>query len=337
MRFGIFYLPILRSGTSATGIYESIITEACLADKWGWDNIWIAEHHFDRYGGVIPSPIQLGTAIAMKTKQIRIGSAVSILPFHNAFQLAEGFSMLDTLSDGRAEIGVGRGFMPHEFETFLINEDDRQTKFEEGLEVLQLAWSGERFTYNGEHHKLRNVQLLPNPIQKQPPIWVAASLNPLSFKLAGHYGFNLMINPYTRTEEEIKRGIYWYQQALEQNGHNPEKSRILAHFHLYVALTEEKAYEEPREALLFYMNEVDRAYLKGKGNDREEIAPHFYDDIYPNKVMFGTPEIVEERIKAFQKLGITDFCFMTQFGNLPYHHTITSLRLFTERVIPKFR
>ncbi|SDY10938.1 LLM class flavin-dependent oxidoreductase [Thermoactinomyces sp. DSM 45892] len=337
MRFGIFCLPLLRPGISALEIYENIITEACLVDEWGWDNIWMSEHHFDSYGGVIPSPIQLGTAIAMKTKRIRIGTAITILPFHLAFQLAEGFSMLDVLSDGRVEIGVGRGFLPHELESFSISEHDRQTKFEEGLEVLRLAWNGERFSYDGEHNKLKNVQLLPTPIQKQPPIWVAASLNPASFQLAGQNGFHLMINPYTRTEEEIRRGISWYQQALEKSGYDPRNARILAHFHLYVAPSEEQAYEEPREALLSYMSEVDRAYLKGGGIHNSEIAPHSYDEIYPSKVMFGTPEIIEERIRTYQSLGITDFCFMTQFGDLSFHRTIASLRLFTEKVIPKFR
>ncbi|MDA2639146.1 LLM class flavin-dependent oxidoreductase [Bacillus cereus] len=337
MRFGIFCLPLLRPDSSASEIYEDIITEACLADEWGWDNIWMAEHHFDSYGGVIPSPVQLGTAIAMKTKQIRIGTAITILPFHHAFRLAEGFSMLDVLSDGRAEIGVGRGFMPHEVEGFSISEDDRQTKFEEGLEVLRLAWSGESFSYDGEHHKLRNVQLLPAPIQTKPPIWVAASLNPVSFQLAGQNGFHLMINPYTRTEEEVGRGISWYKQELKRSGYDPENARILAHFHLYVAPSEEQAYEEPREALLSYMNEVDRAYLKGDGISNRKIAPHSYDEIYPSKVMFGTPEIIEERIRMYQNLGITDLCFMTQFGNLSSHRRMASLRLFTEKIIPKFR
>ena len=138
------------------------------------------------------------------------------------------------------------------------------------------------------------VTLYPRPLQEpHPPIWMAAALSQESFQTAGRLGFNLMVNPYTRTREELARGLAWYTEAYAAAGHDASRRRILVHEHLYVAPTEAQAREEPREALMWYLRQVDRAYLRSNAQPQEPLNPTTYETMYPHKVLFGTPDAVE--------------------------------------------
>lgn len=338
MKFGLFYLPVLSDGQTPAEKYASILAETRIADELGWDVAWFAEHHGDPYGGIVPSIALMGTAVAMQTRRIRIGSAVTILPLHNGLQVAEEYAMLDVLSQGRVELGIGRGFMPHEFQAFGVDFATRQGAFREGLDVLLAAWTRGQFSYAGQHYSIDNMTLYPRPLQRpHPPIWMAAALSQESFQTAGTLGLNLMINPYTRTREEVRRGLAWYKEAYEAAGHDVSKRRILVHEHLYVAPTEEQAREEPREALVWYLRQVSRAYLQSDNRPQEPLNPAAYETKYPDKVIFGTPDSVERRIREWEPLGVTDFCFMTQFGNLSPRKSLASLQLFAEDVMPRFK
>jgi natural product biosynthesis luciferase-like monooxygenase protein len=338
MGFGLFYLPASIPGWTTQQQYAAIIDEVCAAEELGFDTAWISEHHFDAYGGIIPSPAVIGAALAVRTRRIRIGAGVALLPLRDCLRLAEEFAMLDVLSGGRVEMGIGRGFMPHEFASFGVTLDARQERFDEGLDVLLRAWRQARFSYAGRHYQLADVALCPRPIQQpHPPIWLAAALNPRSFEIAGTQGFDLMINPYTRTPEEIRNGLRWYRGALDQAGHDPARRRILAHFQLYVAPTEAQARAEPREALTSYLDIQDQALRKGAAPGAPAEPPLTYDDMYPERVMFGTPERVAGQIRTWMDAGVTDFCFSTLFGTMSPERSRASLRLFAAEVMPLFR
>ena len=337
MKFGLFYLPVLSAGQTPAEKYADILDEVRVADELGWDVAWFAEHHGDAYGGIVPSIAVMGAAVAMQTRRIRVGSAVTILPLHHGLRVAEEFAMLDVLSQGRVELGIGRGFMPHEFRAFGVDYDTRQGPFREALEALLAAWTGDR-PAAGAQPAAAGVTLYPRPLQEpHPPIWMAAALSQESFQTAGRLGFNLMVNPYTRTREELARGLAWYTEAYAAAGHDASRRRILVHEHLYVAPTEAQAREEPREALMWYLRQVDRAYLRSNAQPQEPLNPTTYETMYPHKVLFGTPDAVEGQIWAWEPLGVTDFCFMTQFGNLSPQKSLSSLRLFSAEVMPRFK
>lgn len=336
-RFGVLFLPSHRTFRDTRAIYDAMLEEAQLADALGLDALWIAEHHFDDYGGSIPSSPVVAATLAAHTKRIRIGSAVSPLPLRNALYVAEEFAMLDVLSGGRIDVGIGRGFLPHEFATLGIPYDDRRSLFDEGVAVLLGAWSGAPFSFAGKHYAFDDVRVTPVPLQRpHPPLWVAASLDRGSFEIAGTLGFNLMLNPYTRTGEELARGIGWYRDALRAAGHDAGAARVLVNQHLFVAPDEHTAASVPRDALLHYLEDVAASFARGV-TDGRTIAPTSYDAMYPERVMFGTPDVIEAKIRAWLDFGATDFSFVTQFGELPVETTLASTRLFAERVLPRFR
>jgi natural product biosynthesis luciferase-like monooxygenase protein len=335
--FGLFYIPTARQGYDARTVYQSIFDEVREADRQGWHHVWIAEHHAGELGGLSPSPVVLLAALAAQTKRIRVGAAVAVLPHHNCFHLAEQYAMLDVLSGGRVDLGIGRGFSAHEFQALGVSMASRQQRFEEGIEILVQAWTSDRFSYSSDNYQLTDVEMHPRALQQpHPPIWVAASVNQESFEIAGRYGFNLMLNPYSRTREELRRGVAWYKEALASAGHDAGSKRILLNYHLYVSLDEEAAGTEPRQPLLEYFESVDRAYLKGAGEPRAPLEPRDYADLYPHRVMFGTPRSIEAQIREWTNVGVTDFSFMTQFGSLSPEHSLASLRLFSREILPRF-
>ena len=338
MGFGLFYIPSTHEDLTVGQVYETIIREVCVAEELGWDNVWFAEHHFDAFGGAVPSPALLASAVAMRTTRVRIGAAVIVLPLHHPVRVAEEYAMLDVLSGGRAELGIGRGFSRHEFRSLGISMDSREGCFEEGVSVLVNAWTRDSFSFDGEYYHLRDVELFPKPVQRpHPPIWVAASSNRSSFELAGRFGFNLMLNPYSREVDEVRRGLDWYRTALAQAGHDAGSKRIMVNYHLYVARDERTAREEPRAALLQYLSAVDQAFVKGEDSGRAAPPPPSYDAMYPGRLMFGTPDAIESKIRAWMRFGVTDFCFMSQFGNLDPDRSLASIRLFSAEVMPRFR
>jgi natural product biosynthesis luciferase-like monooxygenase protein len=339
VKFSLFYLPAALAGSPAAAeAYRLIIDEACEADSLGFDIAWLAEHHFSTYGGYIPSIPVLGAAIASRTQRIRIGAAAAILPLRDAVESAESFAMLDVVSSGRLEMGVGRGFLPHEFAARNLTLEERGGRFREGVDVLLGAWKDEPLTYHGNYYNLDEVNVFPKPVQRpHPPMWIAASISQETFELAGRRGFNLLINPYTRNPEEIARGLGWYRSARAAAGHERATARITVNQHLFVAENEEDARNIPRKPLLEYLHSVNLAFAVGTVGPVPILAPEAYESMYPDKVLFGTPDRVIDRIRAWQRQGITDICFMTQFGSLERELARASLRLFADKVMPCFR
>jgi natural product biosynthesis luciferase-like monooxygenase protein len=333
MRVGLFFLPTLHPGLSAADAYRDLIDDAQLAEALGFDAVWIAEHHFDAYGGVVPSPAVLAAALAQRTSRIRIGVAVAVVPFYQPIRLAEEFAMVDVLSQGRLEMGLGRGFMTHEMRGFGVSPDRRGDAFRHGALQLRSAWGEGRLCQGVDGGNSVIVDVTPRPMQlPHPPIWIAASTTQESFEFAGMSGFHLMINPYNRTDEEIAQGLEWYRAARESAGLGPTGHRVLAHIPLYVSTSMTCAYEEPRPHLLEYMAAAETAFARGSDSP-PKLTRRSYDDLFASRLAFGTPDRIVRALETWRERGVTDVCFMARFGRLDRQRLETSLRLFASEVL----
>src|SRR5206468_2861046 len=186
MKFAMFTLSERPEGCSAADVYHRVIEQAEAADELGFEAMWLAEHHFTDYG-ITPSPAVLGTAIAGRTRRLRIGTGVAILPFHDPRRLAEDYAMLDVLSEGRLDFGVGRGYQPAEFAGFGVSMADSRARFNEALQIIEGLWTNDVFSYHGDHFRFDDLSLYPRQVQAPPPIWMAA-VSPESFDLAAQAG-----------------------------------------------------------------------------------------------------------------------------------------------------
>ncbi len=162
MRYGLFYLPSSLPATRAEGAerFRTIVDQIAYGEEIGFDSVWLAEHHFHAFAGIFSSPTVIGAAIAERTKKMRIGTAVLLLPYHNPLRVAEDYATLDCLSNGRLEFGIGHGFVKWEALTFGIPLDDLRDRFKENLEVVLKAWSEAKVNHKGRFYEYHGVASL---------------------------------------------------------------------------------------------------------------------------------------------------------------------------------
>src|SRR5579864_3168088 len=176
MNFGLLisFRNSSKNELSYSELYRRHVDLAVEAEDLGYDTIWLTEHHFVE-DGYSPAMMPLGAAIATRTKKIRIGTFVLLMPLHHPLHVAEQAVTLDVLSNGRFDLGLGQGYRPQEFEGFNISRAERASRLREGVEIIRRVLSEDNVSYEGKHFTVRNVTLYPKPVQKPHiPIWIGA-------------------------------------------------------------------------------------------------------------------------------------------------------------------
>jgi alkanesulfonate monooxygenase SsuD/methylene tetrahydromethanopterin reductase-like flavin-dependent oxidoreductase (luciferase family) len=327
MKFGMFvigdYHP--RADKTLTRYYEQILEQASWAEELGYECFWFGEHHFDFFG-VVPSPPVLMAIAAKRTTKIRLGVAVALLPYRNPIFTAEEYAMVDILSGGRLDFGVGRG-TPPELAGLGVKEDNRDVLVE-ALEVVKMAWSRGRVSFQGKHYSIQDVSLNVAPVQKPtPPIFFAA-LSEGSYKAAGEIGYPILGIPYasSRTLEEVKEKITFYRTRLDESGHNPERFDVVQCFHAHVAATDAEARQNARAAMVPYLSA------------RLAVRPRQYDELYRDRmIVVGDPGRCAEHIAEIEQTGTNYIIFMMNFATLAQEKILSSMEIMAREVIPRFR
>src|SRR5262245_731364 len=174
--FGVFHEFPRYAGVTDAEVFTQSFAQVDAAERWGLDVIWIAELHFLPERSVASAPLLIASAIASRTRRMKIGIAVQVLPLCHPLRLAEEVATLDHISNGRLVFGVGRSGFPHTYEAYGIPYGESRERFAEVLEILQGSWSQERFSFPGQFYKVRNVTVIPRPLQQPyPELRVAAT------------------------------------------------------------------------------------------------------------------------------------------------------------------
>src|SRR4051812_5861357 len=171
MKFGILFLPtyVPELDGSEAQAYQNMLEQVDRAEALGFESVWLTEHHFQYYGGLVPSPPILAAAITQRTRRIRIGMAVTLLPFHRPVRVAEDMAMVDILSGGRLDWGVGRGFLNWEYQNLGVPVEESRDRFAEGLDIVLKAWAEDSFTFEGRFYQYRDLSVVPRPLQRPAP------------------------------------------------------------------------------------------------------------------------------------------------------------------------
>mgnify|MGYP002525280294 FL=1 len=199
MKFALFILAswLEKDTNHQSRIYDEALEQVEFAEELGFDSVWVAEHHSSRYG-IFPSLTPILSYMAARTKKIRIGTGVSVLPFHNPIRLAEEAAMLDLLSHGRLEFGVGRGSADYEYGNFKVDFDSRDDRTREVLDIILGLWTTPEFSYNGKYHQIEGLTIAPTTLQQpHPPVFLAVSRTPASIDMAVDRDLPIL----TRSEE----------------------------------------------------------------------------------------------------------------------------------------
>ncbi|MGE0878780.1 MAG: LLM class flavin-dependent oxidoreductase [Acidimicrobiia bacterium] len=315
---------------SFVDVYAETLDLIELADEVGIDHVWLSEHHFTE-DGHCPSLLPLAGAIAARTKRIRISSYVFLLPLHDPLRVAEDVAVLDVISNGRMELGVGLGYRIEEFEGFGIDRKHRASRMEEACQILLTAWTQDNWTFSGRHHEYRNVSVYPKPVQRpHPKLWISGR-NDIAASRAARFRTPLLVapQPYAIDPEAIYGG---YASALREAGEDPSRYEVAGSFNCIVT-DDPKAY---------------RAKVRSGSRQRAQTYEKWYSEagdisddadriLNPKQTgwsptVIGDPETCVEALNGY-----------LEHTSVPYTNLImavydaTAIEAFARDVMPHFR
>ncbi len=345
MRFGIWSPTNPREGVSPVDLYRQQIEEVEVAEACGFDHIWFYEHHVSPTGPM-PSPNLMIAAAGARTSRIRLGAMVNILPYRNPLIAAEEAAMLDTLTNGRLDWGVGRGLKPLEFEAFCLPQSRSRDMFLEHMDVARRVWADENFEFHGEFfHVNKQTPLSPPCVQKpHPPLYVSAQSGE-SLRWAAENDCHFA--QIDALIEEAERDQKFYREIQAASGHKAEPRLVITR-EIYVAETMERAREEAQPWLLRYWQLWHRyAQLTRDGRMPDEyekwrqrapmLAKMSFEELNERGlIMVGTPEHVTKRIlEHSERLDLAALACVFKFGGMPFDRLLDSMRMFAEHVMPR--
>ena len=326
LRYSLFSVNDHYPGLPRTvpELYAQVMRNGELAEKLGYDTFFCAEHHFHEYG-VVPDPAVLLSALAQRTRRIRLGTAISILTFHDPRRIAETYSMLDMMSGGRLVFGVGSGYLSHEFVGYDRDPKEKRDRFNENLDVVKRLMAGETLSYKGRYSGSEKVTLNVLPHQgRVPPIHVAVLARDAMVHV-GRQGNRIFTVPYACCKDfaDIGNLLTEFRKGRAEAGLAPEDDDHIMTLHTYVARSDQEAREHCNTAYDRYV--ATRLYA----------ANHVYEDIMANGIcLFGSVETVADKVRRLYDMGIRHVATLHNFGALEPRLVERSMTLFAEQVMP---
>jgi alkanesulfonate monooxygenase SsuD/methylene tetrahydromethanopterin reductase-like flavin-dependent oxidoreductase (luciferase family) len=339
MRFGTFHLIGSPAMAPAPQRFAETLAHIALADELQFHTVWVAEHHFSNYG-YSANPLLLIARASTEARHVRFGQAVIVTPFWHPIRLAEDIAITDLLTDGRLEIGFGRGYQPLEFHGLDVNQDDSRAIFEEQFELMRLAWMADDFTFSGQHVNVPTpITVLPRPHQQpHPPIWLAVQ-SETSLAWAASKGCDVLLTGSGTDWDTLAAWIDGYLAKRQPAPDQPTRApRVGVLRHVLVTETEQEA----RQAL--WQSRWQRAVatrlrrgeekVKAGRNDLSDWVEESTEDAWWDRVVYGTPDHCIAQLRRQASQGVTDFLAWFDIGGIPAEQVQRSMRLFAAEVMP---
>jgi len=344
VKFGYYilntYVPELDGGSRE--VYSHWLEQIDAAEALGFDSFWVTEHHFRNFGGMMPSPSVMLAAAAQRTKKVRLGAAVSIIPMHNPLRIAEEFAMVYQLSGGRVNFGAGRGMHPTEYQVFGYEWNNAQKRLPEALDIILRAWSGDEFEWQGEHYRFPKLRVYPQPLQKPyPPIYVTAVRDPDSFQMVGKRGHHLMTLPWLFSNEEQRSRVEMYWAGLREGGHSVEDKEVFTMYPVYVGESDTQARHEVIEHWHRWRNfALETLNLTPENPAYQRLFGRLdYEAmVQDSRGVFGGPESCARILKRIiDVVGTTHIGLTFHFGGLSQERVLKSMERCARFVLPALR
>lgn len=347
MRFGLFFQASEAPGHTHAERFGEMLELATLADELGFDVAWLAEIHFGGAFSLLSSPLMAVPAIAQRTRRIRIGTAVTLLPLHHPLSCAEQAATADVLSGGRLEFGVGRGSIPSQFHGFRVPLAENRARFVEALEIIRRAWTEERFSYRGRFYEVEELAVVPKPVQRpHPPIRVAVHTAE-SFAHIGDLGLPIYSGTTTTPLPQLRECMALYRERLTAAGHPWQADQMALMLPVHVAATAAGARDAMRPGVhQYYKNlrtifaQIPESYGEHLPRLRmieETVANLPYEKFCRDQSVFGDAAEVIDRLQAARdEFGLSQIIsWFDQGAMLPRAEVERTMRRFAEQVMPK--
>jgi len=353
LRFGTFFFFQAAPGQRHEDIIRNELTQVEWSEELGFDEVWFTEHHFIDYGLSV-DPATLAAAAASRTRRVRIGLAAAILPFHHPLRLAEQMALVDILSDGRLDVGVGRGNRPAEFAGYRVPQQESRERFDETIDVMQRGWTEERFSYHGRFFSFDDVRVIPKPVQRPHPPLYQVCVTKDGIENTALRGWPMLNSVLFGPVDQLVTNRDTYVNTLDKAGRTSEEiAALLARWgvsrQIYVADTDAKALAEAKDAELWYQDSFRRFVIPERIEDAHPtLQPAFramadrlgkvtWEGLVAETLAFGSPDTVARHIEYMRSIGVGQVLCWMNFGGLPQDKIRRSMELFAREVMPRFR
>jgi alkanesulfonate monooxygenase SsuD/methylene tetrahydromethanopterin reductase-like flavin-dependent oxidoreductase (luciferase family) len=330
------------AGQSDADAFDQGFEQVEAADRWGLDVFWLAEIHQQARRSVLSAPMNIAGQIAARTKHIKIGTAVHVLPLTHPLRLAEETATVDVVSRGRFILGAGRSGNPRGYAAYGVPYSESRERFFETLDILKTAWTEDPFSYDGKYHSFNEARVVPRPYQRpHPPIRIAGASED-TFPTLGRLGYPLFVSVRSGSLSGLAPDLRAYRDAYVAAGH-PGHGEVYLRLSMHVGDNDKQAFEEGEPSIMAgYKSLITR--LEGSPNARrraevEEVRTITYEQVLRDKVIVGGPQRVIDRLKELEdELGIDGILFELNFGAaIPAEVMMRSLQLICQEVMPAFK
>ena len=339
-----------RQALTDVEVYKNELRLADMVEPLGFDSIWGVEHHFTDYT-MCPDVLQFLSYMAGRTKTLQLGSMVVVLPWHNPVRVAEQFSVLDHLSDGRAIIGVGRGLARVEFDGFKLEMSESRTRFAESTKLLVQALEDGYAEFDGELIKQPRADIRPKPYKSFKGRTYAAAVSPESSLALAQLGLGMLIIPQ-KPWNEVETELESYRKIFQEINGQPAPPPIVVGF-TFCHEDQERAKEMASEYVGNYWESIMDHYEFHSDHLKETKGYEYYGkftekierygdqdvkDFFLDLQVWGTPKQCYDKIMTTRgRLGSESFLAAFSFGGMPYPEVEKSMRLFAETVMPRLK
>ncbi len=349
MEFGMFHEFQRRPGQSEADAFTESFELVDAAEATGLDVMWLAELHTSPERSVLAAPLSIASAIATRTKRMKVGIAVQVLPLCHPLRVAEEAATVDHISHGRLIFGIGRSGFPRTYQAYGISYAESRQRFAEVTEIIKRAWTQESFSFHGEFYHFDDIHLVPKPYQKPYPELRIAVNSPDTFVEAGTAGMPIFVATRLGDLTELVPNLKAYRAAWEAAGH-PGSGRIYLRVPVYVAATEKQALEEPRESVMHFYRylgarieasaamEGARA-IENRAERGQRLQSIDYSEVIKSKIIVGTPAMVTDRLGQLrEELGLSGILAELNCGmQIPASQVLNSLQMMCSEVTPRFK
>jgi alkanesulfonate monooxygenase SsuD/methylene tetrahydromethanopterin reductase-like flavin-dependent oxidoreductase (luciferase family) len=349
MKFGLFHSVQLPDPSKQQQYYQDALAQVLWAEQLGYESVWLTEHHFTPHG-IISASLAVLAYLAGLTHTIRLATAATVLPFHNPIQLAEATATVDLLSNGRLDLGVGRGYQWGEFHRLNLSMAEADRRFQESIQVLTQAWTAQApFEHQGEFWTFHDMTVYPRPVQvPHPPLWVAASSASSMDRIVRNQ-WNLLIGQGL-TLQQVGEQVAYFRHAYEHATGAYDPHRVKVARAMYTAPTAEQAHRDAEQPFLWFKKTADE--VSAPPGRRVDLLPDnfqnyrrrfatqaafHYQDMVERVLLFGSPEQVAERVEALRQAGVESLILFVNFGGIDSQKVRDSLALFATEVMPQFK
>jgi alkanesulfonate monooxygenase SsuD/methylene tetrahydromethanopterin reductase-like flavin-dependent oxidoreductase (luciferase family) len=353
MKVGVSLNMLTKEGRSDASVVAEHLALGDLAEPLGFDSVFALEHHFTGYA-MSPSPTQLLSYIAGRTRRITLGTAVIVLPWHDPVRVAEEIALLDVLSQGRCVFGFGRGAASVEYAGFRVPMEEARSRFVEAAKIVLKALTQEVFDWDGEFFRIPPTSIRPRPVSHPERRFYASSVSPESAEIMARLGFGLLVimqNEWPKAAEDIRR----YRDITVGVGHAPRPPIISTN--VSVAESRAEAHERAAQYLARKFDSIDRHYKFSDGHLAAVKGYEFYGgmaktyskmqdpgyrqkatDFYVKIQIVGTPDDCLQQIAELQRLtGLDHLVIEFGYGGMPHEEAQLNMRMFAERVLPRLQ